>query len=657
MSISTVNEAHIGQIPPSSLGLRDIVAGLFNRKWLIILTLLTSVVATGVFAWRTPEKYESRMKFFIKNVRVETPVTTGKDDQVVADGGEVSESVITSEMELIKSRDLLMEVVKQTDLARAKDPSKGVTDSDIESAVYKLEKDLVLAPLKKANFIEVSYSSTSPQTAALVLNKLGELYLDKHLKLHRPPGTSDFFKTQANQYKDDLKSAENKISSFEQQKDAVDIDRQKELILTRLTDVSGKLKDLNGKIAQDDKRIAALGTQLAGMQHRVVTQSRILPNQYSVERLNTMLVELKNRRIQMLAKFRPEDRAVREVDDQIGETTEALQKATGSTAVEQASDINPLRQPLETELANVKVDQAGNLALRKNLEEQVQQYQAKITELAGSTALHNELSRNVKQSEETYRLYSHKQEESQIEDALDQKKITNISIAEAPIVAQNPNHNGQILVLVIGLISGLLLAFGSAFIMELLRETFLTPRELQAFSGYPVLATLPLDKTMARQRAYSISEPIDDIAVDSARRMMDSGFIKEAGPLERVRSKKMTGARLIDRVKAQPRGSSDEIIDTAIINDVKPQRVSSDEMMDASFIDEVRPQRVGSDEMMDASFIDEVRPQRVSSDEMIDVNIVEEVMPRQSVRAKKRMDHSQMHGGKRRHGFIWKVLS
>ena len=70
-SMSTVNDAQTGQPASSSLGLRDIVAGLFNRKWLIILTLLTSVTATGVFAWLTPEKYDSRMKFYIKNVRVE----------------------------------------------------------------------------------------------------------------------------------------------------------------------------------------------------------------------------------------------------------------------------------------------------------------------------------------------------------------------------------------------------------------------------------------------------------------------------------------------------------------------------------------------------------------------------------------------------------
>jgi polysaccharide biosynthesis protein PslE len=532
MSMSANNDVRHGQLPPAAKGVRDLLAGFFYRKWLIVLTLMTSIVATAVFAMRTPEKYESRMKFLIKNVRLDTPLSSGKEEQVV-DNGEVAESEISSEIELLKSRDLLAEVVRQTDLGKPQDPSR---PTDIEAAVYKLEKDLILAPVKKANIIEVSYSSTSPQTAARVLQKLGELYLENHLKLHRPPGTSDFFKTQASGYERDLKDAENKFSSFQQQKDAVDIDRQKELTLGRLSEVTAKLKDLDGKIAQDDKRIAALESQLAGMDRRVVTQSRVLPNQYSVERLNTMLVELKNRRIQLLAKFQPEDRIVREVDDQIKETTTALHKATGSTAVEEASDNNPLRQPLETELANVKVDQAGNVALRRNLQDQVQQYQAKLTSLAGSTAVHNELSRQVKQAEETYQLYSRKKEESQIEDALDEKKITNISIAEAPITPTKPNRTPQLLVLVIGMMSGLLLSFGSAFTLELLRETFLTPRELQAFSGYPVLAAVPLQKGRRQRTAYQLSEPIDDFDLVRRDDISHGPVIQEISP-DRVRWK------------------------------------------------------------------------------------------------------------------------
>src|SRR5437763_6847392 len=246
--------------------------------------------------------------------------------------------------------------------------------------------------------------------------------------------------------------------------------------------------------------------------------------------------------IQLMSKFQPEDRVVREVDDQIKETSAALQKATGSTAVEQASDINPLRQPLETELANVKVDQAGNVALRKNLSDQVQQYQAKLTDLAGATAINNDLSRQVKQAEGTYQLYSRKQEESQIEDALDEKKITNISIAEAPIVPINPNRSNQILTIVLGLMSGLLLAFGSAFLTELMRETFLTPRELEAFSGYPVVATFPLQKARSRQRSLAVSEPMDPAELQVAEDLF-SDAVKNA-PAPRIAWEYQTDSRL-----------------------------------------------------------------------------------------------------------------
>lgn len=184
---------------------------------------------------------------------------------------------------------------------------------------------------------------------------------------------------------------------------------------------------MDGKIGEADKRIAALEKQLGATERRVTTQSRVLPNQYSVERLNTMLVEMRNRRTSLLVKFQPDDRIVKEIDEQIRATGEALEKAKSSTAIEQATDLNPLRQSLEAELSNVRIDQAGHLALRKNLLGQVQQYQEKLTKLAGATAIHDDLSRQVKQAEESYQLYARKQEESQIEDALDAKKITNIS--------------------------------------------------------------------------------------------------------------------------------------------------------------------------------------------------------------------------------------
>ena len=499
----------------SNLSLRDAAVVLFRRKWLILTTLLTAVLVTAFVVSRTPDKYESRMKLLVKNMRADIPVTAAKDESV--SGSEVSESQINSEIELIKGRDLLEQVVKRVNLAK---PSEaGGEDKAVEEAVYKLEKDLRISPVKKANIIEVGYTAQSPETAASVLNQLAELYLEKHLKVHHPPGAFEFFKDQADVHQKDLRRAENKFSNFQQAKDAVGINQQKELTLTRLAESKSKLKDLEGSIAETDKRIALLGTQLTQTDKRITTQNRVLPNQYSVERLNTMLVEFRNRRIQLLAKFQPTDRVVREVDDQIATTTEALQKAIKSTSSEEATDVNPLRQQLESDFAKAKVDQAGRIALRKNMSEQVAQYQSQLTRLAGATAIHDDLARQVKQSEETYQLYAQKEEESRIGDALDKQKISNVSVAEAPIAPLTPNKNERLTIAVLGLSIGLLFAFGSAFVTELLRDTFYSPRELEAFTGVQVLATIPLNKKrpnveateeMEEVDAYDLSEEISD---------------------------------------------------------------------------------------------------------------------------------------------------
>lgn len=520
-----MKKSQAGFFKAPNLSLRDVAASLFRRKWLILITLATTVTATCVFAWLTPDKYESRMKLLVKNMRADAPVTAGNES--VSDKQEISESQIASQMELLKGRDLLEEVVRQTNLAKPEIPNAEITNKDVERAVYKLEKELQITPVKKANLIEVSYSSVSPETAALVLNKLAELFLEKHLRLHRPPGTSEFFEAQAEEHERELRQAENRFSDFQQRKNVISIGQQKELTVSKLAEANSRLKDLDGAIAETDKRVAALEKQLGGMEKRVTTQSRVLPNQFSVERLNTLLIELRNRRIQLLAKYQPTERIVVEVDEQIKLTTEALEKANQTSLVEQSSDLNPLRQTLETELSKARVDQSGRLALRKNLLGQIQQYQAKLSGLEGATAIHDDLARQIRQAEETYQLYAKKQEESRIADALDEKKITNITVAEAPIMPLTPNKNNRTLTVVLGLSVGLLLAFGTVFVSELLRETFHTPRELQAFTDLPVLATIPLQKDGQRDLSFeAVSEPIAEDELELGKDDLDEHFIR-----------------------------------------------------------------------------------------------------------------------------------
>lgn len=514
MSKVSLTKAGQGQ---ANVSIRDVASVVFRHKLLICVTFLTVAIGTAVVTYLMPNQFESSMKILVKNTRTDVPITPERTSGLngTAPESEVSENQINSEIALLTSKDLLNQVVVECDLV-AKKPSTlqrlglketpQTNDAKIEEASDRLSKALVIEPVKKASIIAVTYTSESPEKAAQVLTKLRDLYLEKHVKLHRPPGTYDFFKSQAAQYETQLREAEKQFSNFQKSMNVVSLTQQKEQTVIKLTDTRSRLLETESALREVVERIERLQQQLKTVQPRIVTQSRALPNQYSAERLNTMIVELQNKRTQLLTKFRPEDRLVKEVDQQIATTRAALQKAVKETSIEQATDLNPLRQALEAELARARVDEAGVRGRLETLSSQVKQYEAQLSRLEGITAEYEDMSRKVKQVEDSYQLYSKKQEEARIADELDQNKITNVSIAEAPVKPQLPSKPNRLINLILGLALGLLLAAGSVVSVELLRETVNTPRELEALMGSPVLAALPRDRSAAR-KALIIEKP------------------------------------------------------------------------------------------------------------------------------------------------------
>lgn len=498
----------------AQISVRDVVGVLFRHKLLIFTTFITVAVGTAVLTFLMPNEYESRMKILVKNTRSDVPITPERTTGTAGTyfDNEVSENQINSEIELLTSEDLLNQVVTECGLygPRAsiserlglKEPTR-TPAAQIEEARNQLRKDLVINPVKKANIIEVRYPSGSPELAVAVLRKVQDLYLVKHVKLHRPPGTYEFFKTQADQAEGQLQNAEKELSGFQQSMNVVSLTQQKEQTVQKLTEAKSKLLETKAFLREVNDRIGKVQQQLLTVNPRIVTQSRAMPNQSSTEHFNTMIVELQNKRTQLLTKFRSDDRLVREVDQQIRTTRAALERSSRETATEQSTDLNPLRQTLETELSRARVDQAGAEGRLEMLAGQVGQYEAQLSRLEGITAQYEDLSRKVKQGADNYQLYQKKEEEARITDELDQNKITNVSVAEAPIQPQLPVKPNRPMNLLLGVFLGVLLSLGSVLVAEFMRDTVLTPRELEVLTGKRVLASLP--RTGRARRAVPVA--------------------------------------------------------------------------------------------------------------------------------------------------------
>src|SRR3982751_2896970 len=278
----------------SGYSLRDAASVWFRHKFLMAVTFLTIAIATAVITMMVPNEYESTMKILVKSIRTDVPITpertTGATGAV--SDNTVTEAQINSEIELLTSKDLLTSVVRESGLAdrgpsllqriglKEKPPTEA---GRVEFASDRLASELEVIAVKKANIVEITYSSSSPQLAATVLQKLQDLYLDKHLKLHRLPGTYEFFKGQAEQYEHQLREAEQRLSQFQQNSNVVSLAQQKDMAVTKTAEARSKLQETQSFLKEVTERISLLQDQMRTLQPRIVTQSRALPNQYSTE--------------------------------------------------------------------------------------------------------------------------------------------------------------------------------------------------------------------------------------------------------------------------------------------------------------------------------------------------------------------------------------
>ena len=476
----------------NAVSLKDLTAILDRRKRLILTVFVLVVAGVAGGTLLMPKQYETRMKVLVKNERADMIVSP---DSNGSSGyhGEVSEAQINSEIELLTSNNLLQQIVEKCGLDHRREvaaslPAEGQAVA-MERAVKRLGRDLKVSPVRKANIIQVEYADTDPHRAVAVLASLADLYLEEHLKVHGTPGSYQFFRGQAERYQHELQDAESELAGFRRRENIVMLAQQKDVMLQKASESQSALLQAEAAIGEYTRKTADTRSQLGVAQPRVLTQSRTLSNQYSVERLHTMLAELQNRRTLLLVKFRSDDRLVLEADQEIRDTQAALEKATKLTGLEQATDVNPVHQALEIDLARQQAELAGLQSRREALARQAGTYRSQLNRLGDATAAFDDLVRTQKEAEDNYLLYAKKTEEARIAESLDQQKISNVAIAETPTLPYVPSKPNVPLNLALGIALAGFLSLGVAFGAEYFRDTVEQPRELEELTGLPVLAT------------------------------------------------------------------------------------------------------------------------------------------------------------------------
>jgi uncharacterized protein involved in exopolysaccharide biosynthesis len=483
-----------------NLAVRDVAERLFREKILVLSLLIGWTSFIAAYVWLTPATYQEEIRFVVNNNRPPAVVSAEMSTGPVA-RDYVDEAAIATEIQLLASGDLLRKVVETAGLA---DRNDRVATAE---AVQELRKAVKVAPVLKANMIKATYSSSNPKTVEAVLKALSDGYLEEHLRAHSTSGAFQVFDQQATLYQRRLKELQDRLSAFHQERNIVALAQQKDLGLRKVEDLQSARNDNDAARRANARRIAQLRQQISRMGARITTQARVVPNQYSVERLNTMLVELQNKRTELAVKYQPGDRLIRELDQQIVDTRKALATANGQIAKEETTDVNPLRQSLEADLAKAELAETEYRSRAASLEEASAKYRESLSGLESATNDDDQLLRQIKEAEENYFLYSKKREEARIEQAMDRQKVANVALVQEARLPVLPTPKLSV-TLAASWVLGCCLILGGSLMKTVMKNTVHTPWEVEGLTGLPVLASVPVEALTAAPRALGpISVP------------------------------------------------------------------------------------------------------------------------------------------------------
>ena len=479
------------------LSLRDFALPLFRRKRLLIGTFIAVLVGIPLISFLLGPAYSSRMVILINRERLDPLVSTEANTQMINTDTPVTPEEINSEVELLHSRDVLEQVVVANGLDKPQGFSLGdllrphqTREDRIARAVKGLAKQIKVANIRNSNLIEITYQTPNPERSYHVLKSLGDLYVAKHVAVHRPTGSYEFFAQQTDKYHAELADAEAKLREFGRTNGVAAPDDQRTNLATQLSDTFGLLHGAEQSIAADEERIASDRRQLLGTPSRSTTLQTSAANDKLIDDLNAALLAAQTKRTQLLLKYDPAFPLVKEADQEVRDDQAAVAKAEEKKYTAETSDRDPTYELLREDLAKSQVDLSGQRATLNATKRSVQSLRDEMVRLDQLSITQQDLQREVKAAESNYLLYLAKREQERTSNALDVTRIANVAIAVPPTIPALPVLSWPMVILT-ALVLAIVLSIGLAYTVDYFDPSFHTPEQLVEDLGIPVVVAFP----------------------------------------------------------------------------------------------------------------------------------------------------------------------
>lgn len=497
---------------------------IFKRR-LLILSVLLSVVASGMIAtFLITPKYEATMSILISRDRIDPQINPSDKNSEITQTA-VSDEEFNSELELIKSREVLTGVVEDLDLINDQSPKQDTWSSRLrgkiktllydstksesaktekaedifaaEKTVNRVAGNLDVVPVKSSRIIKVSYTDTDPMRAKKTLEKIYQKFVELHIQINDKKQAGQVFSEQTDKFNQKLSESTKALKRFDEKNGVTgaEIGTQRELLLKQLYDTQSHADETRTEIGETEKRIIDLKEKIAAQPERIQTGS-VSKYVGALDRMKEELVGLEQQRTQLLQKYQPNSRFVRENEERIRQLKKTIAEETANPPQEQSFALNDLRRRLESDLSNAQTSLAALKERERNLSQQASRLSGEVVSLNGRSIERDSLERKRNINEEAYLLYQKKTRETEISRILNKERVMNFSLVDAPRTDGEQKNPKPLLNLLVLTMVGGAAGFAGAFVLDKYAagyadyDLIVSAQELERRLNLPLLASV-----------------------------------------------------------------------------------------------------------------------------------------------------------------------
>jgi uncharacterized protein involved in exopolysaccharide biosynthesis len=484
---------------------RDAFRVLFRHKVKAVLFLLFTLVAAVVATILTPKAYRSEGRLLIRagweNTRLD-PVTTLGEAAVVTNFGQIREFEINSVVAILTSRAVIEKVVdaigpaailgeaehalpaaeaganRDVDSGRLSGTAApaGTTESDMlvggeaereprDEAIIVVLDNLAVEAIDKSNVILVSYEGPSPELSQAVVAELMEVYVGLHVQLNRARGAHEFLARQTNDLYDQLAEKEQELRDLKNETEIVSPSHKREELSAQMGIVDRALLEAAAEEAASEARKAALIGELGDLEPLEVTAKSTGPDRALVG-MRGQLYNLQLKEKQLAADSKEDFFQVNQVREQLDRAKAILDEMPLLTETTEGRS----RAYDDVYLALLQEEPvlAALHAKTRQLEEQRVELVDQLRSFNDQDLRIRRLEREIELRDTNYRQYVANLEQARIDQALEDERISSISIVQPASFEVDSVRPRTLLNLAVGLMLGVFGGVGVAFLSEYL---------------------------------------------------------------------------------------------------------------------------------------------------------------------------------------------